>query len=258
MVRDEVDIVERVVINLLTQGVERVVLADNLSGDGTTEILERLSASHPVTVVRDGLVAYYQAEKMTLLANAAAEAGARWVIPFDADEMWVSPTGSLPGWLDASGVDVVQVPVFNHVPTVHDDMGETDPVRRLRWRKSEPNQLHKVAFRAHPRARLHQGSHGVTRRGRRGRGLEIRHFPYRSEEQFVRKFRQGAAALAATDFTPDRGRVWRGIGTLDAEAQRAAWRALVEKGNLPLDWPEMPRTGIVEDPAPIPEFGDSR
>jgi hypothetical protein len=253
IVRDEADIVETVITNLVAQGVERVVIADNLSTDGTSAILQRLALSYPVTVLADRLGAHYQAEKLTLLARAAARAGAGWVLPFDADEIWGTGTGTDTGtgtvaeWLAACDAEVVQVPVFNHVPTAGDDQDEPDPARRLRWRKADPNALHKVAFRAHRRAWLHQGNHGVARRGRRRRGLEIRHFPYRSEEQFVRKIRQGHAALSATDLTPEVGKHWRGLGANDDDELRTLWRSLVDTHNLPMEW-WVPRQGLVEDP----------
>jgi hypothetical protein len=150
-------------------------------------------------------------------------------------------------WLAACDADVVQVPVFNHVPTAGDDLSEGDPVRRLRWRKAEPNRLHKVVFRAHRRVRLHQGNHGVDRRGTRVGGLEIRHFPYRSEAQFVRKIRQGSAALAATDLTDEVGKHWRGLGASDDRHLHDAWVSLVATHNLPSEW-WVPRHGLVEDP----------
>jgi hypothetical protein len=253
-----------VVTNLLAQGVERVVIADNLSVDGTAEVLEGLARSHPVTVLGDRLAAHYQAEKTTVLAHAAATAGAGWILPFDADEVWTIPAGDgavSPGtvaqWLAGCDADVVQVPVFNHVPTDGDDAAEPDPVRRLRWRKAEPNRLHKVAFRAGPRARLHQGNHGVDRRGRRRRGLEIRHFPYRSEEQFLRKVRQGSAALAATELNAEVGKHWRGLGAGDDAQLRAAWRSLVETHNLPSEW-WVPRHGLVEDPVDLGGLSSGR
>lgn len=251
MVKDEADIIETVLRHLLAQGIERIVVADNLSSDGTEAILRRLARTEPVTVLTDRLTQYYQAEKMTHLARAAARAGAAWVLPFDADEIWLAPEGTIASWLGGCQADVVQASVFNHVPTPHDDESEPDPVRRLRWRKSEANRLHKVVFRAHRRARLAYGNHGVSRRGRRTAGLQVRHFPYRSEEQFVRKFQQGAQAFVGTGFAPDRGRVWRGLGARDADALRAAWRTLVETQNLPVDWTEMPREGLVEDPVPL-------
>ncbi len=250
MVRDEADIIETVVRHLIAQGVERILIADNLSTDGTSEILGRLARSYPVTVLADRLQEYYQAEKTTLLARAAARAGASWVVPFDADEIWLAPTGTVAEWLAACDAEVVQAPTFNHVPTSADDASEVDPVRRLRWRKTQPNRLHKVAFRAHRRARLAYGNHGVSRSGRRTTGLEIRHFPYRSEEQFVRKLRQGFAALNASDLTDEVGKHWRGLGTRDDAELRAAWQQLVETQNLPFEW-WVPSKGIVEDPVPI-------
>jgi glycosyltransferase involved in cell wall biosynthesis len=257
MVRDEADVVQTVVRNLLDQGVERVLVADNLSSDGTREVLEELARSEPLTVVTDRLPAYYQGEKTTLLAQAAARAGATWVIPFDADEIWLSPTGSLAGWLSACDAAVVQVPVFNHVPTPHDDASEPDPIRRLRWRKTSPNRLHKVAFRARRRARVAYGNHGVSRPGRRTPGLEIRHFPYRSEEQFVRKLRQGSAALTATDLSAEHGKAWRGLGAQDDDELRATWRTFVETGNLPFEW-WVPAKGLVEDPVTLRDRAPDR
>jgi len=251
IVRDEADIVETVIRNLLAQGVERVVIADNLSTDDTASILEALADSFPVTVLSDRLAAHYQAEKTTLLARAAAGAGAGWVLPFDADEVWTAPGTTVADWLAGCDADVVQVPVFNHVPTAGDDQGEPDPVRRLRWRKAEPNRLHKVVFRADPRARLHHGNHGVDRRGGRRRGLEIRHFPYRSEDQFLRKVRQGSAALAATDLTDEVGKHWRGLGAGDDQTLHAAWRTLVDTHNVASEW-WVPRHGLVEDPVQLP------
>lgn len=250
MVRDEADMIETVVRHLLAQGVARVVVADNLSTDGTHEILQRLALTHPVTVLVDRVVEYYQAEKMTILARGAARAGAEWVIPFDADEIWLSPTGTLADWLAQCDAAVVQAPMFNHVPTPGDDADEPDPARRLRWRKTEANRLHKVAFRAHRRARLAYGNHGVARAGRRTSGLEVRHFPYRSEEQFVRKLRQGSDALFASDLSDQVGKHWRGLGSRDDDALRQAWRTLVETQNLPFEW-WVPSEGLVEDPVPL-------
>jgi len=262
MVRDEADVIETVIANLLAQGVERVVIADNLSTDDTGAVLERLARAHPVTVLADRLPAYYQAEKTTLLARAAVRAGAGWVLPFDADEVWTVPAGTVPAgtvaaWLASCDADVVQVPVFNHVPTAGDDLTEPNPVRRLRWRKAEPNRLHKVVVRAHPRLRLDQGNHGVSRRGRRQRGLEVRHFPYRSEEQFVRKIRQGSAALAVSELAADSGMHWRGLGGNDDDALRAAWVSLLETHNIPSEW-WVPRRGLVEDPVRLPDLTPGR
>ncbi|MGH9919330.1 MAG: glycosyltransferase family 2 protein [Nitrososphaerales archaeon] len=246
-VRDEVDIIGSVVSNLLEQGVERVLIADNLSTDGTGEVLDAISRSSPVTVLSDALPAHYQGEKVTLLARAARRAGASWVVPFDADEIWLAPGSTLADWLGERDAAVVQVPVFNHVPTLADDTSTTDPVTRLRWRKTKPNRLHKVAFRPCRGMRVAQGNHGVRRGGPRERGLEIRHFPYRSEDQFVRKLLQGGAAIAATDLSAEVGKTWRNLGARDAEALRTQWRSYLQTHNLANEW-WVPREGLVEDP----------
>jgi hypothetical protein len=257
LVRDEADIVGPAVANLLSQGVERVVVADNLSRDGTAEVLAGLAGRLPVTVLRDDLPAHYQAEKTTLLARAAARAGAGWVLPFDADEIWLAPGTTVAQWLASCDAEVVQVPVLNHVPTAGDDVTEPDPLRRLRWRKAEPNGLHKVVFRAHPKARLEQGNHGVRRPGARRRGLEIRHFPYRSEDQFLRKLRQGSAALAATDLDAEVGKHWRRTAGVGDEELHRLWAELLETHNLPSEW-WVPRHGLVEDPVELPPSATGR
>jgi hypothetical protein len=76
--------------------------------------------------------------------------------------------------------------------------------------------LPKVAFRWQDGAVIHQGNHGVTLPTAASSvgGLEVRHFPYRSVEQFVRKARNGAAAYAATDLPVDVGAHWRSYGEL--------------------------------------------
>jgi hypothetical protein len=87
----------------------------------------------------------------------------------------------------------------------------------IQWRERKPAALPKVAFRYRQGATIHQGNHGVDL----GKdvttshaGLEVRHFPYRSAEQFVRKARNGAAAYAATDLPYDVGAHWRGYGEI--------------------------------------------
>ena len=85
MVRDEVDIIGPVVAHMLGQ-VDHVIVADNLSVDGTFDVLESFGSQ--ITLVADTDPAYRQSEKMTHLAGVAKSMGADWVVPFDADE-WI-------------------------------------------------------------------------------------------------------------------------------------------------------------------------
>ena len=79
MVKNEADIIEHTVRHLLSQGVDHVLVADNLSTDSTADVLASLSAELPIHVAKDRDPAHYQALKMGLLADAARRAGADWV-----------------------------------------------------------------------------------------------------------------------------------------------------------------------------------
>jgi glycosyltransferase involved in cell wall biosynthesis len=209
LVRDEVDIIAFTIAHLISQGVDRVVVADNDSSDGTTDLLQSLSISLPITLVVDREFGYYQSWKITRLARYAPCSGAQWVIPFDADELWVAPGTRLRDFLLNTDLDVVKASMMDYVPQVSDDNNEPNPYLRIRHHVADVTKIKKVAFRAHPLARVAVGNHAVRHPGRAGDGLEIRHFPSRSREQLRRKVDQGANALAATDHPQEIGAHWR-------------------------------------------------
>ncbi len=244
MVKNEQDIIATTITHLLDQGVERVVVADNLSTDDTPDILRELGRSAPVTVVTDRLVSYDQEYKMTVLARLAARHGASWILPFDADEIWRAPGHrDLASFFASSGADVVRAVVYDHVPSPDDDPDEADPVRRLGHRCVEPSRWSKVAFRAFPLAQLSLGNHHVRRPGHRGTGLEIRHFPVRSRQQYAGKMRTGAVAMAASHYGEWGGRHWRAIGVLDDAGVAEAFDRWVAEAQP-----------VVFDPVPVPSL----
>ncbi len=236
MMRDEADIAEYVVRRLLAEGVDRVIVADNLSVDGTGELLR--SIGDAVTVVDDPEVAYYQSEKVTRLAHLAGDMGADWVIPFDADELWYSPHGTLSAALACAVAPVQRAITFEHVPT-DSDSDDPNPLRRIRHRRPDPKPFMKVAFRYHPSARVWQGNHDVDHPGPAGQSvLEIREFQYRSLEQTARKVRTGRAAYEATNLAASEGSHWRQMG---------AW----SDGELETWWKDYTSQPVVLDPAPV-------
>jgi hypothetical protein len=218
MVRDELDVIEGTLRHLADEAVDHLIVADNGSTDGTRELLDDLSHELPLTVVDDHEVGYYQSEKMSRLAAMAGDAGATWVVPFDADEVWVYRGDRLAAELGLLEADIVWADLYHHFPSAVDPAGK-DPFRTIVWRQPRPAPLPKVAFRYREGAVVHQGNHGVTLPGSNTAvpGLEVRHFPYRSVEQFVRKARNGAAAYAATDLPESAGAHWRGYGRILAE-----------------------------------------
>jgi hypothetical protein len=222
MVRDEADIVRDTVGHMTTQ-VDHVIVVDNGSVDGTRDLLEGLA----VEVLDDPEPAYYQSQKMTALAMRALERGATWVVPFDADEMhWATGGISIAETLRALPAEVLvsEAKLHDHVATAAYALG-VSPVERMPWRRNACSPLRKIAARARPDLVIEQGNHGarfekasvvpmVTDQ------IEVRHFPYRSVEQFVRKVRNGAAAYAATDLPESVGAHWRQYGQiLEAEGE---------------------------------------
>lgn len=214
MVKDEADVIAGTLLHLADE-VDHLIVADNGSTDGTREILAELADQLPLTVLDDPDPAYYQSHKMTHLARVAVQHGARWIVPFDADEVWVFRGGRIRDELPVSGADVVTADLLQHFPSGVDPDG-ADPFRTIQWRQREPAPLPKVAFRWRDGAQIHQGNHGVDLPGdvTYTAGLEVRHFPYRSVDQFVSKARNGAAAYRATDLPADVGAHWRQYGDL--------------------------------------------
>ena len=248
MVRDEADVIAGTLRHMAEEAVDGIIVADSNSVDGTRDILADLARDLPLVVLDDPDPAYHQSPKMTHLARQAAERGASWIVPFDADELWVFEGDYIVNELEATDADIVTAALFNYFPSAIDPAG-SDPFETIRWRQRDPAPLPKVAFRWHPDAVIHQGNHGVTLPGARSfdTGLRISHFPYRSAEQFVRKARNGAAAYAATDLPDEVGAHWRGYGVILERHGEAALESVFREHfwNLsPAD------AGMVLDPAP--------
>ena len=232
MVKDEADIIGTTVRWMLTQ-VDHVIVADNGSTDGTREILAELG----VEVVDDPECAYYQSRKMTALARMALAAGATWVVPFDADEIWTSRWGRLGDVLGAiADYGIVTAELYDHMATGLDDAAEPDPVRRMEWRRVAPLELPKVAFRASCDVTVDQGNHWATypvpARPTEHARMIVHHLPYRSAEQMIRKVRNGAAAYEATVGLPETvGAHWRQWGRFSDEQIAALFEKWYYRAN---------------------------
>lgn len=250
MVRDEADVVEATVRQMASQA-DFLIVADNRSVDGTREILDSLATELPLTVVDEPQRAYYQAQTINALAARAAERGAEWILPFDADEWCFSPLGRLGDVLAERPEEIVFATSHTHVATGEDAAGEADPIRRLGWRRPDPDPLPKVACRVLPGMTISQGNHVAEygRRVARTRGqYAIRHFPYRSPEQFERKIENGAAAIAATAFVDPICEHWRGYGVTLREGGAEALRGAFHEHH----YREDPRAELVRDGEVLP------
>lgn len=273
-VKDEIDVLERVLAHMAGQ-VDNIVVADNGSTDGTYEWLHdewAYQSDHrwmpgpgffaaipdhcaydgsqpPRTVFRDREVGYYQSQKMSALAAFAAASTAEWVVPFDADEIWVARD---PGWGTIAQVlaslppaeGVATAELYDHVATA-DDVDARWPIDRMVWRRPEPAPLPKVAVRPLAPVVIEQGNHGahypaVTP----SPVLVVHHFPYRSPEQMISKARNGGAAYAATDLPEDFGKHWRDYNRLSDEQLTEAFYTWFHET-------DPAAAGLIEDPVPV-------
>jgi len=245
MVRDEADVIDTVLRHLLASGVDHLIVADNLSTDSTPHVLNDLEAcGAPLTIVQDDELGYYQSRKMSGLSDMAADMGATWVLPFDADEVWygVDPqSGEACRISDAlsqveDDVRIVRAPGWDHIAEGLPEF----PSPFSPWRRPQTQQLAKVAYRAQRGAVLHMGNHDVSISGPDVVGpLAYRHFQYRSLEQMTRKLRNGRQAYEASDIHPLHGTHWRAGGLKSDDELAAEWAALCATD------------GLVFDPAPI-------
>lgn len=214
LVKDEADIIGWNLDWLLTQ-VDFVYAQDNASTDGTREILGRRSASNDrIQVVDDFETGYWQSIKTTDLAQEAYANGHDWVVPVDADEFWyATDQRTIKQYLEGMAPDVmmVEAELFNHIPSASDDKTEPNPFERICWRQREKGALPKVACRTRPDLVIEAGNHSARVAGQalKAGGLCVRHFSWRTRDQYLRKIRNGQRAYAATDLPWSTGEHWR-------------------------------------------------
>lgn len=243
MVKDEADIIERTIRHMAEQ-LDWIVVSDNNSTDGTRTILNDLAAEGlPLSIQDDPEPGYYQSDKMSkLAAESLAIDRPDWIVPFDADERWIADSASVAELLASLPPEamICEAAVIDHVAT-----GDLE----MPFRRAEQLPLRKVAGRAREGMVIHQGNHRITYPETEvplavtGK-LEVRHYPYRSPEQFIRKARNGAAAYAATDLPEDVGAHWRGYGKLTDEQLREVFFEWFHSAD-----PENDPT-LVRDPCP--------
>lgn len=251
MCKDELDVLPYTIQHLVDEGLDGIVIADNMSTDGTREWLRDHAESFrcPLVVLDDTERAYYQSTKMTFLLGNAMAYGATWILPFDADEFWYNPDGpSLWETVDSAGdVDCLQARLFNYFPMTSDG-SDPNPFERITCRGLEAAPLPKVIVKANEALRIHQGNHdadiGPRPMRRASTPITVAHFPWRSPHQFERKVRNGYAAYQATDLPPEVGAHWRQYGQILEDQGPEALRNVYD------EWFSDPRLPTIHDPVP--------
>jgi hypothetical protein len=232
VVRDEEEILEDNLDYHFNRGVDFVLATDHGSSDATPEILRRYADAGVLQIVEQAGQSFDQATLVSRMARlAATDHGADWVFHDDADEFWWPQAGSIKDVLAGVPADfgVVEVPRRDFVPVAAGDgpFHQWMTFRELESLNPRGYPLEpKVAHRAHPQARITDGSHSVEALGLeyapRLPLLEVFHFPVRTYEQFEAKvIKMGTAFERSPEIAADVG-----------EDQRALYD-LYKSGGLP-------------------------
>ena len=202
LARDEADIVGDQIAFHLNAGVDFVIATDNLSQDGTTEILESHARDGHLHLIREDSEYLRQAEWITRMARlAAVDYGADWVIHSDADEFWWPRGESLKDVLASipERYGIVRALLRHFVPRPDDGSSFAE---RMTVRMStsapinDPRSLFrpnlKIIHRADPNVNVSIGAQRLVDSPflplRGWYPVEFFHFPVRSPEQCERKY----------------------------------------------------------------------
>jgi predicted O-methyltransferase YrrM len=211
MVKNEIDIIE-IFIRYNLNFLDKMMILDNGSTDGTLEIiLELIREGLPIDLAFDHNPAYIQAEIITsLMYNTIEKYNPDFILPLDADEFIatyknVDIKKTIAGFPEDS---LTYLSWITYVPTVKDNLDETNILRRISHRRSvQHNYDEKVliptALAKKQKVMIKQGSHdlkkidGVTWKKNSIETLSLAHYPVRSVDQMKSKYLVGWLANLA-------------------------------------------------------------
>jgi glycosyltransferase involved in cell wall biosynthesis len=236
---NDADILDYFVSYHLNQDVDRIVLMDAGSIDGTIDLIQSYGGSSGVDFVQtDPEQNRQKSDRRNRLKNYCEETySADWIISSDVDEFWAAPGRSLKKALqqyeadDAGAVickrcNMIAVADGNDMLTK--DFAITDYTHSIgKPHIPTPEEVAtgqlkfpwvfcrigpKVAIRGGCTATVRIGGHGVVGEGLQSVASEdlcIKHFPFRSYAQFKDKVRRIRDFVAANDLKPQDAWHWQ-------------------------------------------------
>jgi hypothetical protein len=233
LVRNEQDILRANLEHHFAQGVDHVIITDNLSEDATRDIAAEYEAAGRATIIDETDDDYDQTAWVTRMARlAVTEHGADWVVNNDADEFWFAPSGTLAEHLAGLPQDVTVVDAPRHDLLPLPDDGRAWH-QRMVYRYVKPLRFNggplpsKVCHRADGEVVVGQGNHvvsGPALTAPSSTGVHILHAPMRSASQMRRKVVLGGAAYERNQkASPTTGHLWRDLASREQAGEFDAW-----------------------------------
>ncbi|MCB9398800.1 MAG: glycosyltransferase family 2 protein [Acidobacteria bacterium] len=241
LVRDEEEILQHNLDYHLSRGVDFIVAMDNLSQDGTADILKFYEKKGVLKSIFQASDDYDQAVWVTEMTHLAIQDyGADWVIHTDADEFWwPNSQQSLKAIFDHIDSNIDGLIVQRHNFLLNPDLAQDLPFYdRMTHRQVASTNLlgrplpPKVCHKGISGIKLNQGNHDFSVPGREKhvcftQELCIFHFPIRAKSFFAHRIEQGGKAYARNKkLRPEVGITWRHLyeelkqGNLDTYYQK--------------------------------------
>ncbi len=241
MIRNEADIIQLNILYHLSLGVDRMLVVDNGSTDGTDRLLKQISERDPRVRWSRDEGPFLPSRVMTELAREAFRDGADWVLPVDADEFWSVPVGDFRRVLGDSSVGVLRAQAVNFIQRRDQRESRPEALRHMTMRAASPvgppphaqdlvesQQLafvekvypQKCVSRTAEEIYVETGHHSISGvEGPRERTEEIicLHAPIRSRGALSERIKSANRAAAAGR-NPGQGRNRRRLAELNNEA----------------------------------------
>lgn len=208
VVKDEVDIIGANIKYHLARGVDRIIITDNGSTDGTLDVINPYVADDVVELLHEPAGEFKQSEWVSRMAEIAYHKyGADWVIHSDTDEFWWPESNNLKSLLadvpeKIGGLYALRydfLPPLNSPSHFYDDMTMRETSSKNFYGRPLPP---KVVHRGSHGVRVLSGNHDIDSEHlgsmKKSDDISVFHFPMRSYEQYERKVIKGGESYKKT------------------------------------------------------------
>lgn len=231
LVKNEADIIRQNLEFHHAMGVDGFIVTDNISTDGTREILQEYKdRGWILEIIDEPSQDYSQANWVHRMATLARNKyTADWIINADADEFWRAKSGNLKNELCESYANMLFIPIYNMLDTGGDwrdnitmidkhlsdtEISELQAAGKLSRFNQFTRQIPKVAIRASEYVHIHMGNHNADTvywyPRTMANDIVIYHFSSRGRQRFRDKMITGGAAFERnTKLGRDVGAHWR-------------------------------------------------